>query len=195
MHVCVCLWRTNERRAQCIHTSVYACLYVCMYCIDYDYKFNWMPPERSRNGNPIGRAGAREHAYALALSLCLSHTRLRNEMETKRARNQSAQRSFHSIPREGWHTGTSERALSRSQCRVSPRLVSLPRRFWCDERIIFIPNWSSVCVGRLRRTTVVRECAINIIIIAIASKCFKYLDEQIVIAKAAGADLLLTGNS
>lgn len=40
----------------------------------------------------------------------------------------------------------------------------------------------------------VRECAINIII-AIASKCFKYLDEQIVIAKAAGADLLLTGNS
>lgn len=41
----------------------------------------------------------------------------------------------------------------------------------------------------------VRECAIIIInIIAIASKCFKYLDEQIVIAKAAGADLLLTGN-
>lgn len=168
MHVCVCLWRTNERRAQCIHTRLYACLFVCVYCIDYDYKFNWMPPERSRNGNPIGRAGAREHAVAHALSLSIS---LRNEMETKWTRNQSA--NARSIPfreRDGTQAQASERALSRSQCRVSPRLVSLPRRFWCDERIIFIPNWSSVCVGRLRRTTVVRECAI--IIIIIASKCF-----------------------
>lgn len=153
MHVCVCLWRTNERRAQCIHTRVCACLYVCMYCIDYDYKFNWMPPERSRNGHPIGRAGAREHAYALVLSLSVYRTR---DWETKWKRSELAinRPSARSIPfreRDGTQAQANERSLALSaECR----LVSSLCRVVFDvmrESFLFpigVPCASGDCGGR-----------------------------------------------
>lgn len=113
--VCVCVQRANERRAHCTHTRV-------SYWIDYDYKFNWMPPEHSWNGNPIGQparpAGESEreterHHKWKQMGMAQTHKR------SHRAHtfHMSAVPMRTTAQESEWHCQESERATERQLCR------------------------------------------------------------------------------